>query len=336
MVVSVSATAGDAVNSPALLFIADTATAKVSDITVDKSQGVANGNDHITYTAIVTDASGNPVKDQEVTWNATPATANLSSATSTTDSNGNTSVTITTLKAGSVNVTAQAGASPAWNAPTTTFVGDKATAQILDLKTNKSTALANGTDSITFTGTVIDANNNVLEGVNVAWAVTPTTGVLSTTTSASGNDGKASVSLTSSQVESYQVTATVNGKDETSGNVSFTADSASASLTSLTSDETSNLIAGNGSATLTAVVQDATGHPIAGAVVNWSSDNTTGNFSETTSTTNSEGKAIVTFSGTHAQLTTITASSVNNSQKTVQVTIAPDTQSAQPVTVSGR
>lgn len=333
VVVSVSATAGDAVNSPALLFIADTATAKVSDITVDKSQGVANGNDHITYTAIVTDASGNPVKDQEVTWNATPATANLSSATSTTDSNGNTSVTITTLKAGSVNVTAQAGASPAWNAPTTTFVGDKATAQILDLKTNKSTALANGTDSITFTGTVIDANNNVLEGVNVAWAVTPTTGVLSTTTSASGSDGKASVSLTSSQVESYQVTATVNGKDETSGNVSFTADSASASLTSLTSDETSNLIAGNGSATLTAVVQDATGHPIAGAVVNWSSDNTTGNFSETTSTTNSEGKAIVTFSGTHAQLTTITASSVNNSQKTVQVTIAPDTQSAQPVTV---
>ncbi|ELW1647858.1 Ig-like domain-containing protein [Enterobacter oligotrophicus] len=334
VVVSASAAAGAAVNSQKLTFTADTATAKVTNVAVDKSAAIANGKDKITYTATVTDAKGNPVKDQNVNWTASPSTAKLSTATTKTDVNGTASVTVTTVKAGEVNVTAQAGSGAAWNAPATRFTGDVTTAQIENIKASKNTAVANGTDSITFTGTVIDANNNILTGVEAAWTVNPTTGALSASKSTSNDAGKVSVSLTSTQVESYAVTVKVNGTDETSETVNFTVDESTAGIHSLTADKTDNIAAGRDNVTLTATVQDAAGHPIPNATVTWSSDNTTGLFSETSVTTDAEGKAIATFSGTLAQATTVTASSVNNSQKTVQLTLVPDMLSAKPVTIT--
>lgn len=334
VVVSALAATGGAVNSPDLTFIADTATAGVTNVTVDKTTAVANGTDRITYTATVTDAKGNPVKDQDVNWAASPATAKVSVATSKTDASGTTSVTVTSLKSGNVNVTAQAGTGPAWNAPVTIFTGDLATAQIENIQASKLTALANGTDSITFTGTITDANSNPLEGVTAEWTVSPTTGVLSAPSSTSNNSGKASVSLTSSRVQSYTVTAKVNGAEESSQAVSFTVDEGTATLYALTADKTNNIAAGRDTVTLTATLQDATGHPIPNAAVAWSSDNSTGSFSDTSTTTDDAGNAVVTFSGTLAQLTTVTASSLNNSQKTVQLTIVPDMLSAKPVTIT--
>ncbi|EOM8339711.1 beta strand repeat-containing protein [Salmonella enterica] len=334
VVVSASAATGGAVNSPDLLFTADTATAKVTDITVDKSTAIANGKDQITYTATVTDAKGNPVKEQDVNWKVTPATAKLSAVTTQTDVNGTTTVTVTTLKAGDVNVTAQATTGAAWNAPVTTFTGDTATAQIENITVSKTTAIANGVDSITYTGTVIDANSNPVAGVTAEWSVSPATGKLSATTSTSDIAGKVTVALTSTEVENYVVTAEVNGNPENAETVNFTADAGSAAIRTLTANKTDDIAAGRDTITLTATVQDASGHPIANANVNWSSDNTSGNFSETTTATDAQGQAIVTFSGTLAQVTTVTASSVNDSEKTIQLNIVPDQLSAKVVSIT--
>ncbi|EJM5003463.1 Ig-like domain-containing protein [Salmonella enterica] len=334
VVVSASAATGGAVNSPDLLFTADTATAKVTDITVDKSTAIANGKDQITYTATVTDAKGNPVKEQDVNWKVTPATAKLSAVTTQTDVNGTTTVTVTTLKAGDVNVTAQATTGAAWNAPVTTFTGDTATAQIGNITVSKTTAIADGVDSITYTGTVIDANSNPVAGVTAEWSVSPATGKLSATTSTSDIAGKVTVALTSTEVENYVVTAEVNGNPENAETVNFTADAGSAAIRTLTANKTDDIAAGRDTITLTATVQDASGHPIANANVNWSSDNTSGNFSETTTATDAQGQAIVTFSGTLAQVTTVTASSVNDSEKTIQLNIVPDQLSAKVVSIT--
>ncbi|EBT1573981.1 hypothetical protein B6265_13005 [Salmonella enterica] len=334
VVVSASAATGGAVNSPDLLFTADTATAKVTDITVDKSTAIANGKDQITYTATVTDAKGNPVKEQDVNWKVTPATAKLSAVTTQTDVNGTTTVTVTTLKAGDVNVTAQATTGAAWNAPVTTFTGDTATAQIENITVSKTTAIANGVDSITYTGTVIDANSNPVAGVTAEWSVSPATGKLSATTSTSDIAGKVTVALTSTEVENYVVTAEVNGNPENAETVNFTADAGSAAIRTLTANKTDDIATGRDTITLTATVQDASGHPIANANVNWSSDNTSGNFSETTTATDAQGQAIVTFSGTLAQVTTVTASSVNDSEKTIQLNIVPDQLSAKVVSIT--
>lgn len=142
------------------------------------------------------------------------------------------------------------------------------------------------------------------------------------------------VALTSTEVENYVVTAEVNGNPENAETVNFTADAGSAAIRTLTANKTDDIAAGRDTITLTATVQDASGHPIANANVNWSSDNTSGNFSETTTATDAQGQAIVTFSGTLAQVTTVTASSVNDSEKTIQLNIVPDQLSAKVVSIT--
>lgn len=333
VIVSVNTATGTAVNSPELVFVADTATGKVSQVTTDKTLAMADGKDKVTYTATVTDANGNPLQGMDVNWSVTPSSAKLSLATSQTGADGTASVSVTTLKAGDVSLTAQAGTGAAWNAPVVTFTADSTTAQIGELSASKATALANGVDSITFTGVVTDKNGNPVSGETAAWSVVPATGVLSSTTSESDAQGNVSVTLKSNQVADYRVKVTVNGHEETSDSVSFTIDSSTAAIRSLVADKTSDISAGSEQVTLTATVMDDYNHPVANAPVVWSGDNASGVFSETSTTTDSEGKTTVTYSSTLATSTIVMAKSSNNSEKTVQLTIVPDLQSAIPVTV---
>lgn len=333
VIVSVNTATGTAVNSPELVFVADTATGKVSQVTTDKTTAVADGKDKVTYTATVTDANGNPLQGMDVNWDVTPSSATPSSTTSRTGADGTASVSVTTLKAADVSLTAQAGTGTAWNAPVVTFTADRTTAQIGDLSASKATALANGVDSITFTGAVKDKNNNPVSGETAVWSVVPATGVLSATTSDSDAQGNVSVTLKSDQVADYRVKAIVNGHEETSDSVSFTADTATAAIRTLVADKTSDIAAGSDTVTLTATVLDSSNHPVAGATVLWSGDNTNGVFSETSSTTDSDGKSSVTWSSTLAKQTLITAKSTNNSEKTLQLNVVPDLQSAIPVNV---
>ncbi|WP_171023567.1 Ig-like domain-containing protein [Escherichia sp. E1130] len=333
VVVTASTASGSAVASHNLHFIADSTSAKVTDVTVDKKHAVADGKESVTYIATVKDEKGNALANHKVTWHASGAGVILSAATTQTDASGVASVTLSALKAGTVSLSAQAEAGVAFNASPVTFTGDTRTAQLTDLKISKQNALANGTDEVTFTGTVMDANSNPLSGISINWSATPATGHLSAASGTSDSNGNVTVSLTSKQRGAHQVTALVNGKSVTSNSVTFTEDAATASLSALNADKTS-ITAGTGSVTLTTQVLDASGHPVANKSVVWKSDNAAGVFSETTSNTDAQGNAKVTYSSTRAQATTITASGDNNSQKTVKLTITPDVKSAKPVDVT--
>ncbi|EFH7843375.1 hypothetical protein GJ336_18400 [Escherichia coli] len=333
VVVTASTENGSAVASHSLHFVADTASAKVTDVTVDKKQAVADGKESVTYTATVKDDKGNALANHKVTWNASGAGITLSAPSTTTNASGIASVTLSALKAGTVNLSAQAEAGLAFNASPVTFTADTHTAQLTDLKISKQNALANGTDEVTFTGTVTDANNNPLSGISINWTATPATAHLSAASGMSDSNGKVTVSLTSKQRGAHQVTGQVNGKPITSNNVTFTEDAATARVSALNADKTS-ITAGTDSVTLTTQVLDASGHPVANKSVVWKSDNAAGVFSETTSNTDAQGNAKVTYSSTRAQATTITVADDNNSQKTVQLTITPDIKSAKPVDVN--
>lgn len=334
IVVSAASTAGAAVNSPELTFIADTSTAKVSAVTVDKTQALANGKDSVTYQATVVDDEGNPVRAQKVKWTATPTTAKLASLNTLTDTNGVATVTLVTSAAGEVNVTAKAGTGVAGNAPSVMFTADSATAQVSGLSVSQQTALANGLDSVTISGLIADTKGNVVKDVNVAWSVSPVSGLLSTVSGKSDAQGRIAVTLTSTHIANYRVTATVNGTQETSGAISFTADAATAAISSLSADKTVDIIAGTDSVTLSAIVQDANGLPVSGAVVSWAGDNAKGVFSETRSSTDSNGSASVTYSSTLAIPTVITVKTGAVSQKTVNLTFIPDLQTAAISTVT--
>ena len=324
--VSARSATGAAQTSVPLTFTADATTAQIKDIQTDKTQAVADGVDIVTYTATVSDANGNTLANTAVDWQVTPAGTQLSAATTTTDANGKASITAKTTKAGKVNVSATVGSSAAYDAPVVTFIGDIKTATAVDLKFSKDTALANGLDSITFTGNVTDSHGNVLDKVDVDWSVSPGNGVLSDTTSQTNAQGEAVVSLTSAGTGDYTVTMSINGSSVTS-TVTFTADPSTAQLVKLTADKTGDITAGD-TVTLSAEVVDVNNHPVQDVIVNWTSDNASGQFSEARSTTGPDGIATVTFSSTLAQATLVQASSVNSSQKSLTLNIVADAKSA--------
>lgn len=330
LVVSASSTAGAAVNSAEITFIADTATAKVTAVTVDKTQVVANGTDAVTYSATVKDAEGNPLNDQLVSWVATPATAKLSGGTSRTDATGVATITMTSKTTGDVNTSARTGSGTAWNAPAVTLIGDVSTAQLGGLKTSKSTAVANGLDKVIIGGQVTDRFGNPLDNIPVAWTVTPSTGLLSSITGTSDAQGRVTVELGANQMGSYLVKGVVNGDEETSQPVTFVADIATAAVRTLTADKTADIAAGVDAVTLSAVVKDDNGLPVEGMKVTWAGDNANGEFSSQSSTTDSSGIASVTYGSTLAMSTQITAKASNNSQKTLALDIVPDLQTATP------
>ncbi|TLI74265.1 hypothetical protein FEK48_24660, partial [Escherichia sp. E2593] len=114
VVVTASAATGSAVASHSLHFIADSTSAKVTDVTVAKKQAVADGKESVTYTATVKDEKGNALANHKVTWHASGAGVILSAATTQTDASGAASVTLSALKAGTVSLSAQAEAGVAF------------------------------------------------------------------------------------------------------------------------------------------------------------------------------------------------------------------------------
>lgn len=297
-----------------ITFVADSSSASVNLLTLDKNQATANGADSITYTATVRDAQGNAVQGATVSWSADNAAAKLSNTQSTTGADGTAQIAVTSLKAGDVVMTAQTSEATAKQADKATFVADASTAMVSAITSDKASALANGADAITVSATVTDANGNLLSASDVNWAASPAGGKLSAESSKTNASGVAQVQITSDAVEKYAVVASVNGSSKTASDLSFTADSSTAQVASLTADKTTDIVADKDKVTLTALVLDAQQHPVSGAVVNWSSSESNSSFSTNSSVTGADGKAAVTFSSLKAGSIDVTATTGSSSQ----------------------
>lgn len=330
----VSATVSDSTqSSPQLSFTVDSATANVSSLKTDKIQATSNDVDRITLSAKVVDASGHPLS-APLKWMVVQGQGTLSAAETVADAQGESGVTLTSVHPGTVVVSASSTAGVAVNSAELTFIADSLTAQVAGLMVSKATAVANGVDSVTVTGLITDTFGQPLSNVSAAWSVTPATGVLSATTSVSDAQGKIAVVLKSTEIATYQVTARVAADEETSEPLTFKADTTTAAIHLLTADKTAGISAGRDTVTLTAEVKDGSGLPIEGATVNWSGDNAKGVFSADSTSTDSSGKAVVTYQSTLAMTTNIVAKMDAGSQKSLAITLVPDLQSAAPGTVT--
>ncbi|WP_146181462.1 inverse autotransporter beta domain-containing protein [Aeromonas sp. HMWF016] len=76
-----------------------------SQVTVDKTSVKADGNDHATYTVTVTDDNNQPIAGKTVSWSTN--FGKLASTTGTTNSSGQTSVTLSSTSAGQAIVQAE-------------------------------------------------------------------------------------------------------------------------------------------------------------------------------------------------------------------------------------
>ncbi|WET41433.1 Ig-like domain-containing protein [Citrobacter enshiensis] len=295
--------------SASSLFVPDTASEKISAFTVT-SGAIANGTATNTATVTVVDAQNNRVPNADISWSV-DGTAKLASATGKTGPDGQLSVTFTDLKAETVNVKVQLSSGTS-ETHSSTFVADATTAKIGDY-TVTTGAVANGIATNSGSVTVVDANGNPLNGVNVGWTVTGTA-QLASQTGTTGSDGIATVNLTN--VTAQEVTLTVTVGSESQGlPTRFVADAGTAVIQTLTLDTTGSLANGSASNKVTATVVDGQGNLLADQAITWTADKSTVQLSPS-GNTGSNGKASVSFTDTVAETVILKAQLANGDNKT--------------------
>ncbi|WP_414132925.1 intimin type alpha [Escherichia albertii] len=165
----------------------------VTDFTADKTSAKADGTEVITYTATVK-KNGVAQANVPVSFDIVSGDATLSARSVTTNSSGKATVTLKSSKPGQVVVSAKtAEMTSALNASAVIFV-DQTKAGITEIKADKTTAVANGKDAITYTVKVMK-NGQPLSGEEVTF--TKTLGTLSKSIEKTDANGYAKVTLTS-------------------------------------------------------------------------------------------------------------------------------------------
>ncbi|WNI84131.1 Ig-like domain-containing protein [Citrobacter portucalensis] len=294
----------------------------ISSFVVVNDNAPANGSDRDSVRLTVVDTqTSQPVPGLTVTFSA--KTGKLLPQKATTDAKGMATADITSVVAGTTDVTATLENGNA-AAVAVTFVADATTAGISDLAVTKDNAAADGKAANAVQATVKDAQGNTVQGVPVAFSA-GSGAVVKSASVVTDAKGQASTTLTNLATGTTVVTAVANNASR-SVNTTFTADAATAVVSSLGIDNDGSPADGKTANSATATVVDANGNPVAGQTVTWSADKGTVKFAAG-GVTDTAGKATVTFTDTVAETANITAS-LNGSSQTKPSSFIADVTTA--------
>ncbi|WP_145932022.1 Ig-like domain-containing protein [Yersinia bercovieri] len=290
----------------ALTFHADTTTAGVhSWLAPLSSMSVVADGTTVKYKVLVKDGKGHSVPNSLVSWETDLGqfTSGQVTATSTTNSNGEAEIELSSTQAGAATVKASVNNS-ALNNTNAEFVANSLTAAITMSPVAKQAYIANGNDAATYTVTVLDANNNPVNNAGITWDVgnghsvtfTPISGI-------TGTDGKATVNVTSKKAGSTTVKATLTNKPSVSidaaNAITFNADGKTAQITQVIVDGATKATAdGIDIIRYKAQVSDENGNPVSNMTLTWTTN--ISQFASTWSTTDSSGSSTATLSSTKA------------------------------------
>lgn len=301
-------------SSPVIAFIADVATATITTLTGDKTAAVIAGIDTVTLQATVVDVSNHPVPGITVSWSSDNAAGILTPVSGVTDASGMMTATLTSTLAQNTLVTASTGSNQ--KTLPVDIIADANTAQVT-LVSDKTQALANGTEAITWTATINDANNNPVNTASIDWSGNNADVILSGTNTQTTAAGTTTITGTSVKTGTEIVTATLTQQQRAASatEVSFIADLSTAEVATLTRDRP--LISDNGVdvTTFAATVKDATGNALPGVTVNWAT--TLNTLAGSTSVTDTSGVAIMSISGTQDGDATVTATYGQSSKSAI-------------------
>ncbi|EFA4887067.1 invasin [Escherichia coli] len=253
-------------------------------VSTDKTTATADGADSVRYTLTVTGSDGKPVSGQVVRWEHNGGTLN---GENTTNADGVATATLTSQTAGIIRVAATTRNQTA-KAADVNFVA----AMQGELLADRTQALADGQEAVSYTLTLRTTDGKPLSGKNVTF--TTTAGQLSRTQGATDQNGQLSVQLTSTRAGQAVVNASVDGSTISAAPVTFENHLDSAIVV----NKTSAVADGQDSIILTAVIRDAAGVPVAGQAVTWHTDN--GQFTQQDAVTNAAGAASATLTSTQA------------------------------------
>ncbi|EPZ8123967.1 Ig-like domain-containing protein [Yersinia enterocolitica] len=275
--------------SEKLSFIADAVTAKISDWSVPTvTTLIANGVAAVSYKVVVKDSNGHVVPNSQVLWETnlgefTPAQATVMT---TTNSQGEATVDLVSIKAGSATVKASVNGNKDTSPTKVTFTADSSTATIAITPVTKQVYVANGSEKVTYAVTVLDANNNPVKAEAISWSVENGHPVkIEPASSQTDEQGKATVNIGSVKAGKTQIRATLsNATTAIADAITFEADRQTAVIKTL-EVKGNNKPAPDGSSFVSYVttVVDANGNPVAGMILSWSSNiNSVANQSTTT------------------------------------------------------
>ncbi|WP_293750983.1 Ig-like domain-containing protein [uncultured Paraglaciecola sp.] len=276
----------------------------------------------LTLTATATDSNGDPVTSTLITYTFQPeglAVFGNDSGTASTDSNGVATINILVGEnsgAGEVTATLSSGetATTTYNSAGTTFVGEQPAS--LDLYASSIQLASSGSDEIELIALVKDANNVLLEGVDVTFSVNSEAS-LQVTQGTTGPDGIARALLdTQNKPENRTITviASASGLAE-----SETLDIAVVG-TQINIDGASSAII-DAPVLLTISLLDSDGKGIANSELSVSA--LTGAISNTSPVTTTSGQVTIEYLASASGEDVITASALN-AQSTFDIVIQQD------------
>ncbi|MDE9536568.1 inverse autotransporter beta domain-containing protein [Xenorhabdus bovienii] len=254
-------------------------------IIADKTQARADGQDAVTFTVTVKDAAGVPVPQQSVKWQT--SRGKFLTLSSTTNNHGQATAALVSLPFGIAEVSVTIGeetlmASPIEFLPALTHT----------LTCDKSTAIADGQDSVLCTVDVRDAADQPMVGREIVWSTDH--GQIGDEQVITDSRGKARARVISRKAGVARVRADMSGTIITAGGVTFERQLHSVII----ADKTHASGDGQEAIVLTAIVEDALGLPVENQVVIWHTDN--GVLSSAEIRTDSQGEAQIQLTSTVA------------------------------------
>ncbi|MFQ2509944.1 inverse autotransporter beta domain-containing protein, partial [Aeromonas caviae] len=304
----------------------DGAQISAGALIVVSNNAVADGIATNSVSATVTDANGVPLANQVVLFSADNGAVINSSGT--TDADGHVLMTISSVKAGVSKVTATIKSSV--QSVDVSFVagpGIPGTAVV-----ENDQAPANGTDTVTVTFPVQDANGNPSPGTVVDVVITRPDGSTDTQQVVTDSNGNATISVDSTLPGTVTIEGSANGNTSTV-DIEFTPDPTGAVIAAGDFVPVDNNAVADGVATNSVrATVTRNGAPVAGIRVNFSANN--GATIAATGTTDVNGEVVQTLTSTTAGTTTVTAT-VNNVSSTVDVTFVAGTGTPGSGTVTG-
>ncbi|ELO5051573.1 inverse autotransporter beta domain-containing protein [Escherichia coli] len=274
-------------------------------VSTDKTTATADGADSVRYTLTVTGSDGKTVSGQAVRWEHNGGTLN---GENTTNADGVATATLTSQTAGIIRVTATTRNQTA-KAADVTFVA----AMQGELLADRTQALADGQEAVSYTLTLKTTDGKPLSGKNVTF--TTTTGQLSRTQGTTDQNGQLSVQLTSTRAGQAVVNATVDGKQISAQSVTFTR-----TVRGVITVEKERVYPGS-KQTVTLTLTDAAGNPVSGERVDWHADS--GRLWQTQGTTDAQGRTTTTWESTTPGTATITADAYGQQYTAPVITVMP-------------
>jgi uncharacterized protein with beta-barrel porin domain len=267
--------------------ITQPATPTLSTVSGDGQSG-ATGSPAAAPLVVQLSNGSTPVANQTVSWSVTSGQATLSTASTQTDANGQSSITFTFgATAGPITIQASTSGSQ------TTFSETAFTPTTAALSGNNQTGVAgNALQPFVVQLSAPSGSSGGVSGVPVNWRVTQGGGTLASAQTITDANGQSSNTLTlGPSAGTNIVTATVAG----SGTITFTATATngvpSGSKLTIVSGSNQLLVPKTLSQPMVVKLTDASGQAISGIDIQWSVSGASGSLTSTTTPTDANGQA---------------------------------------------